>query len=319
MSLHLLGPTLTTKSGNLVKLGTGTGTKWQHIKKGRGEAEKGTILHELVDYLALSIKHGFRHIDTAEIYTTHPEVAQAIAKCGVPREDLFITTKYNPGIKNQKAFHKSARDGIDAALAELGLKYLDLYLIHFPFFTEESSHGQTLETLWKDIVQAKKDGKVRYIGVSNFSMEHIEKIKAAAGSKEFYPQVNQIEFHPYLQNQSKGIYQYCKENDILIEAYGPLSPLFRMTKDGKDIENHPLKAVIPELAKKYDKTDAQILLRYTLQKGILPVTTSSQPQRQREALAVYDFSLDDSDVKLIDDKGASFYFRGFFEGLFLLE
>lgn len=314
--VELIGPKLTTKSGKEVRIGTGSGTKWQKIKKGRDSSLQHTLVDELVDSLKESLANGFRHLDTAEIYTTHPEVAKAIAECGVPRDDLFIATKYNTGVEFMPAAYDRASQSIDATLEELGVDYIDLFLIHFPFFSEKYSRGQTIETVWSDLIEAKKAGKIRYIGVSNFAIEHLERTFKVAGSPEFYPSVNQIEFHPYLQEQSAGIRDFCKEHNILIEAYGPLSPLFRIEKDGKEIDDHPLVYVLPKLAEKYGKSDSQILLRYTLQKGYLPITTSSKPERQREALAVYDFLLDDEDVKLIDDEGAKFHFRGFFQGLF---
>lgn len=314
--LELFGTHLTTKSGKDVRMGTGSGTKWQKIKKARDASLQHTLVDELVESLKESVQNGFRHIDTAEIYTTHPEVAKAIAECGVPREDLFITTKYNPGVAIKHSLHESGAKSVDAALQELGLDYIDLFLIHFPNFTPEYSHGQTLEDVWRDLVAAKKAGKVRYIGVSNFDIPHLERIFKVSGSPEFYPQVNQIEFHPYLQEQTPGIREFAKKHNILIEAYGPLSPLFRIVKDGATIEDHPLVSVLPKLAEKYGKTDSQILLRYTLQKGLLPITTSSKPERQREALAAYDFLLDDADVQLIDDEGSKFHFRGFFQHIY---
>lgn len=312
------GTKLTTKSGNPVFLGTGSGTKWQKIKKARDPALKDTLVEELVENLVLSVSNGFRHLDTAEIYTTHPEIAEAIKRSGVAREDLFVTTKYNPGVEVRHAFYKSGAESVDAALKELGVDYIDLFLIHFPFFNPEYSHGQTLESVWADLIQAKKDGKVRFIGGSNLTVEHLKLLnKVAGGDANYSPQVNQIEFHPYLQNQSEGIVDYAKENGILLEAYGPLSPLFRVVdSENNEVVDHPLKAVVPQLATKYGKTDAQILLRYTLQKGLLPITTSSQSERQKEALAVYDFALEDEDVKLIDETGSKFHFRGFFKNLY---
>lgn len=315
--VQLIGTKLLTKSGQPVLMGTGSGTKWQKIKKGRDSSSADTLVSEMVDYLVSSVQNGFKHLDTAEFYTTHPEVAEAIKKCGVPREELFVATKYNPGVEWGPAFHKSGRDSVDAALAELGVEYIDLFLIHFPFFQSKYSYGQTLEDVWADLIEAKKAGKVRYIGVSNFAPEHLERcIKVAGGDSAGYPQVNQIEFHPYLQEQSEGVREFCKKHGILIEAYGPLLPLFRIEKGGVAVEEHPLKTVLPELAAKYGKTDAQILLRYTLQKGYLPITTSSKPERQREALEAYEFALDKEDEELIDRLGAQFHFRGFFTNLY---
>lgn len=313
--VQIPGPQLTTKSGQPIKIGTGTGTKWQWLKKGRDSDQQNHVLPVMVDYLVEAIENGFRHIDTAEIYTTHAEVAAAIKKSSVKREDLFIATKYNPGAPHHKADYGSLRESVDGALSDLGTDYIDLFLIHFPFFENDLSQGQTLASAWLDLMAAKRAGKVRHIGVSNFARSHLEEVMALAGKETWlYPEVNQIEFHPYLQDQSLGIRQFCHENTILLEAYGPLSPLFRMKKDGVDIEDHPLKHELPKLASKYAKTDAQILLRYTLQKGLLPITTSSKSQRQKEALAVYDFELSPDDVSLIDATGAAFSFRGFFHG-----
>lgn len=317
-SVEPFGTKLTTKSGNPVLLGTGSGTKWQIHKRARDSSLKDTLVDELVENLVLSISNGFRHLDTAELYTTHPEIAEAIKRSGIPREDIFITTKYNPGIDSKNASFKSAAESVNAALKEIGVDYIDLFLIHSPFIDPVYSYGQTLESVWKDLIQAKKEGKIRFIGGSNFSVEHLKQLTNIAGGDPTYlPQVNQIEFHPYLQNQSEGICAYARENGILLEAYGPLSPLFRIV-DGKgnDVADHPLKTIIPQLSAKYHKTDAQILLRYTLQKGLLPITTSSHSERQKEALAVYNFTLDQEDVQLIDQKGSEFHFRGFLKGAY---
>lgn len=161
LNVQIPGPKLTTKSGHEVKIGTGSGTKWQKIKKGRDPSKRGDLLPEAIDYLVDAINNGFRHIDTAEIYTTHPEVAAAIAKSDVPREDLFVATKYNPGVEPQPATFDSAAAWVDASLKELGLDYLDSILIHFPFFNPKFSKGQTVELVWKDLIEAKKAGKVR--------------------------------------------------------------------------------------------------------------------------------------------------------------
>ncbi|CAK7895322.1 NADPH-dependent conjugated polyketone reductase C2 [[Candida] anglica] len=305
----------TTKSGKPLNIGTGTGTKWQWAKKGRPEDEQNEVHQDLVDQISLAIKTGFRHIDTAETYTTHPEVAAAVKVSGIPREDLWITTKYIPGSKviGSTASSKGPIDTIDQALTTLDTEYLDLFLLHTPFFDPELSHGLTITSAWKEAIQAKKDGKVRHIGVSNFAIPHLEETyEAAEGNKEYYPEFNQLEFHPYLQNQSKDIIKYCQDNNILVEAFGPLTPLFRIKEGEKEVTDHPLTKLLPKLSEKYGKTDAQILLRYTLQKGILPITTSSKEQRIRESLEAYDFKLDEEDVKLIDDEGATYKFRGFF-------
>lgn len=312
-----------TKSGKPITIGYGSGTAWQWKKKLRPEGEKHTIVQELVDQVALALTGGtgkastdgpkFNHIDTAEIYTTHPEIAAGIKKSGIKREDVWITTKYCTGFGSFEAPSLNAGIFIEKALKELETDYIDLLLIHSPFL---NAHGETLESTWGHFVAAKKAGKVREIGVSNFALNHLDRIFKVAGSPEFHPVVNQVEFHPYLQNQSKGLLEYSQKHNILVEAFGPLSPLFRVKKDGEVVEDHPLKTLLPELADKYGKTEAQILLRYTLQKGILPITTSSKADRIKQSLEIYEFELDSGDVKAIDLVQEKFKFRGFFEQFF---
>ncbi|KAG7192520.1 uncharacterized protein KQ657_001615 [Scheffersomyces spartinae] len=318
-----LTQSLTTKSGIPITFGTGTGTKWQWLKKGRGEDHQGTIDQNLVDLILLAIESGFNHIDTAEFYTTQPEVGAALAQTDKKREDLFITTKYSPGHSKFPALSNGPKEFFRKALKDLGTSYIDLVMIHHPFFNAESpnSFGYSLGSAWKELVDLKKEGLIRYLGVSNYGVKHLEETFAAVDhNPEYYPIVDQIEFHPYLQSQSVGIHEFAAKHNILIEAYGPLTPLFRLKKkndEGKEeFLTHPLQELLPVLSSKYSKTDAQILLRYTYQKGILPVTTSSQRQRLIDALDVVNFELEQSDIDEIDKVGASFHYRGFFEGLF---
>lgn len=312
--LPKLNPEFKTVSGRPLKIGTGTGTKWQILKKGRPEEERDLLSEDLVDQLLLALKNGFYHIDTAEIYTTHKEVGAAVKRSGIPREDLWITTKYNPGFGSSQAMSASPSASIETALKELETDYIDLFLVHSPFFSPETTHGYSHREVWDALVQAKKDGKVRHIGVSNHTAKHIEDIFGFV-DPEFYPQVNQIEFHPYLQDQSKGIVEFCQKHDILVEAYSPLAPLSRVNKDGEAHIDNPLEKLLPGLTEKYNKTPSQILLRYTLQRGILPITTSSKEERIKESLSVYDFKLSDEDVEKINETG-SFHFRAFFKEQF---
>ena len=299
-----------TKSGRPLLIGTGTGTKWQHLKKSK--AEKDALTKEIVDQLVLALNSGFYHIDTAEIYTTHSEVGAAVKQSGFKREDLFITSKYFSGSSRYPAMSSSPTEAVDKALSELGTSYLDLYLIHTPFFDELTSHGYNSVKAYKELMKSKEEGKIRYLGVSNYAIQHLEEIMKAVEPKD-YPLVNQIEFHPYLQNQSKGIVEFCQQHGILVEAYGPLTPLFRIQAGPDGTSSDPLKEVLPKLSDKYKKTQAQILLRYTVEKDILPITTSSNAQRIKESLAIYEFSIKPEDVSLIDNVGSTFKFRSFFK------
>lgn len=304
-----LQPQLTTKSGRALEIGFGVGTA---IKDRKRKDSSQSSIDGIVASITAAIDAGFFHLDTAEAYQNTDNLSDAIQQSGAKREDLFITTKYLPG--HTTYFKKTSftpMAHIDESLQLLKTEYLDLVLIHHPYFSVENSFGHDLTSLWKELIQAKKEGKVRYIGVSNFAPDHLETIFKASESKDDYPVLNQVEFHPYLQNQSHGLLEFSKKHNILVEAYGPLSPLFRIKKDGVVINDHPLKTLLPQLSSKYGKTEAQILLRYTLQKGVLPVTTSSRPARLSEALEVYNFTLEQSDVDLIDKRGNEFPFRAF--------
>lgn len=295
-----------TKSGQPVTLGTGSGS----ILKDRKRTNPGdeSIVNEIIDTIESSLRAGFNHIDSSEAYNTYDEVKTAIKRSGKRREDLWITTKYGGGTSTYPAKSENATKALESALDALDTDYIDLLLIHHPFFSSEHLHGETIESAWKRLEELKKSGKVREIGVSNFRIEDLERVAAVA---QIAPAVNQIEFHPYLQNQSPGIVEYSQRNGILIEAYGPLTPLFRV-----GTTSHPLTPVLDSLAAKYDKTPAQILLRYTLQRGILPITTSSNKERQVQSVDIYNFELDPLDVALLSDEGAKFAHRGSFNGLY---
>ncbi|KAK6462300.1 aldose reductase [Scheffersomyces coipomensis] len=311
-----LHPQFKTKSGEPITIGAGSGTAVKALK--RADPTNTELLDGIVDRLTYSINVGYNHLDTAEVYTTHPEIHKAVVKSKAPREKLWITTKYIAASPHVGKTSGSPSKFVKEALEELDTDYIDLLLIHHPFFTTDSA-GIELEDAWKELIDAKKAGHVRYIGVSNFAVEHLKRIIAVSEKegKEYYPVVNQIEYHPYLQNQSEGVVDFSKEHGILIEAYGPLTPLFRITDEsGNVIEDHPLKPILPELSKKYKKSEAQVLLRYVLDKGILPITTSSKNERIKEALEIYDFKLSKDDVELIDTEGAKFPYRAFFKGRF---
>ena len=303
-------PDIETKSGRPLQIGMGMGTQWKSLKFAQ-KTKCGEIVEEIVDQICLALKNGYYHIDTAEVYTTHPEVGAAIRKSGQKREDVFITSKFNGGIKGAPRISKDPTEAIQKILKDLHSDYLDLYLIHQPFFDDDPSLQLKIKDAWTHMVELKLKGKVRYIGVSNFSVTHIEKIMQNF-SKPFHPQVNQIEFHPYLQEQSPGIVDFCHKNSIVMEAYAPLAPLLRFREKNPLIEEHPLNELLIFMMEKYAKTDAQILLKYCLQKSFIPITTSSKVQRIKESLEVYDFEMSSHDVNLIDHVGSKAVYRSFF-------
>lgn len=228
-----------------------------------------------------AINAGYRLIDTAKIYKNEVGVGKAIAATNVPRAELFITTK----LWNADQGYETALKAFDESLEKLGLDYVDLYLIHWPtpMFDMYVESYKALETIYKD-------GRAKAIGVCNFDIDHLQRIMNEC---DIIPAVNQIEYHPYLQQTE--LKKFCKEHGILIEAYSPLM-------NGTKVLEDP---VIQELAKQHGKTPAQIILRWHLQTDVVPIPKTATPSRMDENLNVFDFELSEEDLNKIAalDKG----------------
>ncbi|CCL99864.1 uncharacterized protein FIBRA_01889 [Fibroporia radiculosa] len=226
-----------------------------------------------------AFKTGYRHVDTARSYRNEIEVGEAIEASGLKRDDLFVTTKIHSAIHG---FDNTIRT-VDSSLNDMGLDYIDLYLIHDP----KAGSELRLET-YKALLEAKRQGKIRSVGVSNYSAKHLEEIVAAGYE---LPSVNQIELHPFCQQ--KPIVNYCKAHSIIIQAYCPI------------VRGRLDNSVILGVARKYNKDPAQILLRWSLQHGFVPLPKSSQPARIYSNAALYDFHLTEGDMSELDalDKG----------------
>ena len=220
-----------------------------------------------------AVKMGYRHIDTAAFYGNEKIIGKAIKKCGVEREDLFITTK----LWNDDHGYDNTLKAIDKSLSALKVDYIDLYLIHWPV------SGQRVET-WKAMEKILEDGKAKAIGVSNFMIHHLEELFAET---EIVPAVNQVEFHPFL-NQ-KDLLDFCEVKNIAMEAY---SPLLRTKK-----LDDPL---LTEIAPKYGKTTAQILIRWGLQHGLISIPKSTNEGRIQENADIFDFNLKAEDMAQLD-------------------
>ncbi|AOA65159.1 NADPH-dependent alpha-keto amide reductase [Komagataella phaffii CBS 7435] len=276
------------------QIGFGTGTTW--YKYGR-ESE---IDQTLVDALVSALQVGITHLDGAECYGTALETRDAIKKANIPREKLWITEKYYAGDSSHKSKSKAANPL--AALKEIlrleELEYVDLYLLHSPYITKET-HGFTLEEAWGYLEEAQSLGLAKNIGVSNFTVADLEKILKVAKVK---PQVNQIEYNAFLQDQTPGVVEFSQKNGILIEAYSPLAPLYKGDKSIKEVKE--FLDYVYELGKKYGKSDTQVLLKWVLQKGIIPITTSTKTERVKEFLKIDDFQLEPSEVEKITTLGA---------------
>ncbi|PJN90270.1 aldo/keto reductase [Bacillus sp. mrc49] len=229
--------------------------------------------NETVASVKKAIEVGYRAIDTAAIYENEEGVGQAISECGVPREELFITSK----VWNTEQGYDTTLQAFDDSLKRLGLEYLDLYLIHWP------GKDKYLDT-WKALEKLYKDGKVRSIGVSNFHVHHLENLLANC---EVKPVVNQIELHPLL-TQSE-IRNYCEKNEIKVEAWSPLGR-------GNLLE----EPTINHIAKKHGKSPAQVLIRWHLQHDIVVIPKSITPARIEENAQVFDFSLSLNEMNQVD-------------------
>ncbi|MFC3418882.1 aldo/keto reductase [Salinicoccus hispanicus] len=228
---------------------------------------------QMKDVLLSALEAGYRHIDTASFYGNEKGVGEAIKASGLPRESLFITTK----VWNDDLGFEETLRAFDISLENLGLDYLDLYLIHWPI------EGKYTEA-WRAFEKLYDEGKVKAIGVSNFHQQHLEDIFAMCRVK---PMVNQLEYHPYLaQTEMRA---YCEYHDIKLEAWAPLNR-------GGVFE----EPVIRELAEKYDKTPAQIILRWDVQNGVSTIPKSVNRSRIAENIDIFDFELSDEDMKRID-------------------
>lgn len=234
------------------------------------------------DIVADAIRAGYRLIDGAALYGNEVEVGRGIAKSGVPREQLKVTSKVPPEAKHYDDVIAAA----NKTLEDLGLDYLDLYLVHWP--ANATVHPDQWNELnmdtWAAMIELYRQKKVRAIGVSNFKIHHLEPLMKT----DVKPMVNQIEFHPgYTQPE---IVDYCIEHDIVVEAWSPLG----RTR----VLQLPL---LEEIAKETGKTTAQICIRYALQKHVLPLPKSSHYERMKANLDVFDFSLTPEPMEAIDN------------------
>lgn len=220
-----------------------------------------------------ALEAGYRHIDTAAIYGNEEGVGRAIAASGIPRDELFITTKQ--WITEQAA--DRSRPAIEASLEKLGLDSVDLYLIHWP-----APENDLYVEAWHALEQFQEDGLTRSIGVSNFLVPHLEKLLEAS---DIVPAVNQIEVHPAYQQP--GVQAFCRDKGIAIEAWAPLGA-----------GNYPLfeEKAVADAAEAHEKTPAQVVIRWHLQRGHILFPKSNRAERMAENIDVFDFELSPGEV-----------------------
>jgi methylglyoxal/glyoxal reductase len=253
------------------------GVEIPYLGLGVYQSPPGEITLRAVRY---ALKIGYRQIDTAELYGNEKDVGRALRESGIRREDVFITTK----VWNSHQGYDSTLYACEGSLGRLGLSYVDLYLIHWPV------QGLGDET-WRAMIKLLRQGKARAIGVSNYSIRELNELLEKS---DIVPAVNQVEFHPFLYQED--LLRFCKNNNIQLEAYSPLTR-------GKRL-NHPK---ILELAKKYNKTPAQVLICWSLQHNVIVILKSIHEARIKENSQVFDFQLEPKDMKLLDSLNENLY------------
>ena len=229
-----------------------------------------------------ALEAGYRHIDTAQGYGNEESVGIAVKQSGIDRKELFLTSK----LTNSEHGYEKTLAAFETTLEKLGTDYLDLFLIHWPNPIAFRDHWQEANAgTWKAFEELYRSKRIRAIGISNFRPRHMEELSRTA---EIAPMVNQIRLCP--GDTQDEVVEYCRTHNILLEAYSPRGV-------GKIFEVPEMKA----LAEKYQKSIAQICIRWSLQRGYLPLPKSVTPSRIRENTQVFDFELDSSDVQLIAD------------------
>ncbi|MFZ2150341.1 MAG: aldo/keto reductase [Minisyncoccia bacterium] len=244
----------------------------------------------VINEVKWAIEAGYRLIDTAKLYDNEKGVGKAIKESGIPREELFITTK----LGNSDQGYESTLKAIDTSLEKLGFAYVDLYLIHWPTADPERKVSiNKREETWRAMEEIYKSGKAKAIGVSNYTIAHLKEMK---GYATVPPAVDQVEFHPFLFQ--KELLEYCQANNIRLQAHSPLA--------SGDISRNIL---ISEIAKKHGKSNAQVLIRWSVQHRLIPIPKSTHKERIEENIGIFDFELSEDEMEKINGLNENLHVR----------
>lgn len=225
-----------------------------------------------------ALKDGYRHIDSAKVYRNEAECGEAIRKSGIKRSEIFFTTK----VPWRALGYQPTKESIESSLQAAKVDYFDLMLLHAPYGGREAREGS-----WRALVEAQREGKIRSIGVSNYGVHHLDELEEYNKTIGGKIDVGQYELHPWLPRND--IVEWLRKRNVVVEAYSPLVQATRM--------DDPL---IQSLAKKHSKSPAQILVRWSLQKGFVPLPKSATDKRIAENADVYDFEISEEDMKSLN-------------------
>ncbi len=235
------------------------------FRVGRGEETQQAV--------AEALAAGYRHIDTARVYGNEHDVGVALRGSGLPRDEVFITTK----LWNDDQGYDQTLRAFDRSMGQLGIEVLDLYLLHWPV------PGKRLDS-WRALERLHEEGRVRSIGVSNFLERHLEELLRHA---RIVPEVNQVEIHPFLQRRT--LRAFCAQHGIVVESYSPLTKGQRLADP-----------VVLSVAQRVKRSPAQVLLRWGIQHDLVVLPKSTRKERMRENLALFDFTIDQADMARLD-------------------
>ncbi len=228
---------------------------------------------QVKEAVTAALETGYRLIDTAQMYENEEYVGEAIRESGIPREEIFLTTKLD---NDQHGFDK-AKKSFDKSMDRLRLGYIDLFLIHWPI------EGLRVES-WRALVDIYNQGGAKTIGVSNYTIRHLKELFANSDVK---PSINQVEFNPF--NFQNDLLFFCKEEGIHIEGYTPLSRA-----------NKFKNKTIQEISRNYSRSPARVMLRWAIQHNVIPLPKSSHSDRIKENAGIFDFSIDENDMEKLD-------------------